>query len=114
MSAMAAIPCLAVATEASLFGVKPRPRAGGDRPRIILGLDCTSSMGEYIKERKITVSIRHYQYIHHIYQGMVSGREETVGTDIVKTPAITGLCSPSVFSRWPPRYYGGGYRRPRR
>ena len=40
--------------ERMLFGSEPRSRPAADRPRIILGLDCTASMGEYIEERKIT------------------------------------------------------------
>lgn len=39
--------------ERMLFGVKPRSSVQ-DRPHIILGLDCTTSMGEYIEARKIT------------------------------------------------------------
>jgi hypothetical protein len=39
-------------TERTLFGAKPRPQS--DSPRIILALDCTSSMDEFIEERKIT------------------------------------------------------------
>jgi hypothetical protein len=35
-----------------LFGAEPRPAR--DRPRIVLALDTTSSMGEYLEARKIT------------------------------------------------------------
>ena len=38
--------------ERMLFGAEPRPQIGP--PRIILGLDCTTSMGEYLEERRIT------------------------------------------------------------
>jgi hypothetical protein len=38
--------------ERMLFGAEPRPQSGP--PRIILALDCTTSMGEFIEERKIT------------------------------------------------------------
>jgi hypothetical protein len=38
----------------TLFGAKPQSRSAQDRPRIILGLDCTVSMGEYIEARQIT------------------------------------------------------------
>jgi hypothetical protein len=36
-----------------LFGASARPKDSSP-PRIILGLDCTSSMGEYLEPRKIT------------------------------------------------------------
>jgi hypothetical protein len=39
--------------ERMLFGTEPRPRPVQDCPRIILALDCTSSMGEFIEARKI-------------------------------------------------------------
>jgi hypothetical protein len=38
--------------ERMLFGASPRPQDCGP-PRIILGLDCTSSMGEYVESRNI-------------------------------------------------------------
>ena len=38
-----------------LFGTEPRPQPVQGRPRIILALDCTVSMGEYIEARKITL-----------------------------------------------------------
>jgi hypothetical protein len=41
--------------ERMLFGAKPQSRSAQDHPRIILGLDCTASMGEYIEARKITL-----------------------------------------------------------
>ena len=40
--------------EMMLLGAEARPRPAQDRPRIILALDCTSSMGEFIEARKIT------------------------------------------------------------
>jgi len=40
--------------ERMLFGTEPRPQPVQDRPRIILALDCTTSMGEFIEARKIT------------------------------------------------------------
>lgn len=40
--------------EMMLFGAKPRPQHVQGRPRIILGLDCTCSMGEFVEARKIT------------------------------------------------------------
>jgi hypothetical protein len=40
--------------EMMLFGAKPRPQHVQRRPRIILGLDCTCSMGEFVEARKIT------------------------------------------------------------
>ena len=40
--------------ERMLFGGEPRPQPVQGRPRIILGLDCTSSMGEFIEARRIT------------------------------------------------------------
>jgi hypothetical protein len=39
--------------EGLLFGTSTRPQQAGP-PRIILALDCTSSMGEYLEERRIT------------------------------------------------------------
>jgi hypothetical protein len=39
--------------ERLLFGTSTRPQQAGP-PRIILALDCTSSMGEYLEERRIT------------------------------------------------------------
>ena len=39
--------------ERMLFGVKPQSSVQ-DRPRVILGLDCTTSMGEFLPARKIT------------------------------------------------------------
>jgi hypothetical protein len=41
--------------ECLLFGVSAPPVP--DRPRIILGLDCTSSMGEFIASRRITPEV---------------------------------------------------------
>jgi hypothetical protein len=38
--------------ESMLFGAEPRPQPDG--PRIILALDCTSSMGEFVDSRSIT------------------------------------------------------------
>jgi hypothetical protein len=40
--------------ERMLFGTEPRPQPVQDCPRIILALDCTSSMGEFIEARRIT------------------------------------------------------------
>jgi hypothetical protein len=40
--------------ERMLFGTEPRPQPVQGRPRIILALDCTVSMGEFIEARKIT------------------------------------------------------------
>jgi len=37
-----------------LFGAASRPQPAQGPARIILGLDCTSSMGEYLEERRIT------------------------------------------------------------
>jgi hypothetical protein len=42
--------------EAILFGEAQKPSAQGPG-RIILGLDCTSSMGEFVAERKITPEV---------------------------------------------------------
>jgi hypothetical protein len=42
--------------EAILFGAAQKPSAQGTA-RIILGLDCTSSMGEFVAERKITPEV---------------------------------------------------------
>jgi hypothetical protein len=42
--------------ERMLFGSAPRRQAVQGQPRIILGLDCTSSMGEYITTRKISLA----------------------------------------------------------
>ena len=39
--------------ERVLFGAKPQSSVQ-DRPRVILGLDCTTSMGEYLPARKVT------------------------------------------------------------
>jgi hypothetical protein len=39
--------------ESMLFGANTRPQQAGP-PRIIIGLDCTSSMGEYLEDRRIT------------------------------------------------------------
>jgi hypothetical protein len=39
--------------ERMLFDAGPRPQDSGP-PRIILGLDCTSSMGEFVESRTIT------------------------------------------------------------
>ena len=36
-----------------LFGAEPRPRSAQDRPRIILALDATTSMGEFIPARRL-------------------------------------------------------------
>jgi hypothetical protein len=41
--------------ERMLFGAEPRPQPVQGRPRIILALDCTVSMGEFIEARKITL-----------------------------------------------------------
>jgi hypothetical protein len=43
--------------ERMLFGTEPRPQPVQDRPRIILALDCTTSMGEFIEARKITAEV---------------------------------------------------------
>ena len=43
--------------EMMLFGTEPRPQPVQDRPRIILALDCTTSMGEFIEARKITAEV---------------------------------------------------------
>ena len=40
--------------EMMLFGTESRPQPVQDRPRIILALDCTTSMGEFIEDRRIT------------------------------------------------------------
>jgi hypothetical protein len=40
--------------ESMLFGTQTRPQGVQDHPRIVLALDCTSSMGEFLEERKIT------------------------------------------------------------
>jgi hypothetical protein len=43
--------------ERMLFGTESRPQPVQDQPRIILALDCTSSMGEFIASRKITAKV---------------------------------------------------------
>jgi hypothetical protein len=45
-----------VLAEGMLFGASPRPYDAGP-PTIFLGIDCTASMGEYIKERRITPEV---------------------------------------------------------
>jgi hypothetical protein len=40
--------------ERMLFGTEPRPDPVQGRPRIILALDCTTSMGEFVEARSIT------------------------------------------------------------
>src|SRR5262249_15404575 len=42
--------------EGMLFGASTRPQDAGP-PRIILAIDCTTSMEEYIKERRITLEV---------------------------------------------------------
>jgi hypothetical protein len=54
--------------EAMLFGQAPKQPAHGPA-RIILGLDCTSSMGEFVAERKITA-----QAAATIAQALFAGR----------------------------------------
>jgi hypothetical protein len=43
--------------EMMLFGAASRPQLVQDRPRIILALDCTTSMGEFIEARRITPEV---------------------------------------------------------
>ena len=42
--------------ESMLFGARTPPQQAGP-PRIILGLDCTSSMGEYVEARHIAPEV---------------------------------------------------------